>query len=164
MRGRISAQDEVLLPPWVRSDRDYYQQCVRCHKCISACPENILIKDKADFPQVNFSAGGCDYCGACAGACQHDVFYTDLRLRPWNQFAEVNQDCLSYIGVTCQSCKDSCDIGAIRFSFKVAQTPQPLLDTKACTGCGMCVSVCPAKAIHIRHDASSKQQVQTHAV
>jgi Pyruvate/2-oxoacid:ferredoxin oxidoreductase delta subunit len=53
--------------------------------------------------------------------------------------------CLAWGGVVCMSCKFSCTWQAILLDT----LNRPSIDTEVCTGCGMCVSVCPKKAITI---------------
>ncbi len=149
LRGRLSARHTGLFPPWIREDINFHNQCTQCGECIAACSEGILIKNEDGFPQVDFKKGGCVFCGDCARACAHDVFKQDLDSKPWQQVANIEIDCLTYKGVACQSCQDSCDSHAIRFEYAVGWTPRPAVNTDTCNGCGMCVQVCPAEAINV---------------
>ncbi len=62
--------------------------------------------------------------------------------------AQIGDSCLAMSGVMCESCAESCEHGAIRFMRRGA-IKQPILDADACTGCGDCLSVCPANAISL---------------
>lgn len=60
--------------------------------------------------------------------------------------ARIGDACLTLRGVMCESCADICEQRAIRFIRRGA-IKQPLIDADACSGCGECLSVCPANAI-----------------
>lgn len=62
--------------------------------------------------------------------------------------ARIDDGCLTLSGVMCESCADICEQRAIRFVRRGA-IKQPLIDADACSGCGECLSVCPADAISI---------------
>lgn len=65
----------------------------------------------------------------------------------------IGTGCLTLSGVMCESCADICDDQAIRFVRRGA-IKQPVLDADACSGCGECLSVCPANAISIPSPAA----------
>lgn len=134
----------AIRPPWTADM--FERDCTRCGACVPACPESILRLDTNGYPQITFAERGCSFCGACAEACSAPVFD---RARPaWNLVIAIAQDrCLPYQGVVCQSCRDACAAGAIRFPMVAGRTARPSIDTDACTGCGACVGVCPTSAI-----------------
>ncbi|MDP1653958.1 MAG: 4Fe-4S dicluster domain-containing protein [Rhodocyclaceae bacterium] len=51
--------------------------------------------------------------------------------------------------VVCRSCGDACDAAAIRFSPRLGAAACPVILADRCTGCGDCIPVCPASAIHL---------------
>jgi len=134
----------AIRPPW--TDAGFERDCTRCGACVPACPETILALDARGYPLVSFAEHGCSFCGACTEACPAPVFD---RARPaWNLALAIAPDrCLPYQGVVCQSCRDACAAGAIRFPLSAGRTARPTVDAQACTGCGDCIGVCPAKAI-----------------
>jgi len=162
LRGRISKRHAAFLPPWTREDIDFYHTCTQCGDCISACPEDIIRTGEEGFPQLDFKKGGCIFCGECARACTHTVFKNDLATKPWHQIIAIESDCLTYRGVACQSCQDSCDSYAIKFEYAVGWTPRPVVHTEACTGCGMCIQVCPANALNMVSHQPITQEAYTH--
>ncbi len=162
LRGRISNKHAALLLPWTRDDIDFYQACTQCGDCINACQENIIRVGEEGFPQIDFTKGGCVFCGECARVCTHSVFKDDLGSKPWQQVISLGTECLTYLGVACQSCRDSCDSNAIKFEYLIGWTPRPAVKNEDCSGCGMCVQVCPANALNIVSDQTIKQEVYAH--
>src|SRR5262249_35327540 len=150
---RLQAQPVAagaIRPPWTTDQS--LGACTGCGACITACPEHILRLDPAGLPSVDFSIGGCTFCGDCAKSCAAPVF--DLTRSPaWQVGISVSDRCLPKNGVLCESCRDICLDGAISFARARGCAPVPHISDSACTGCGACVSVCPAGAISAaRHD------------
>ena len=162
LRGRISRKHAAIRPPWTRDDIDFYHTCTQCGDCISACQENIIRVGEEDFLQMDFKKGGCVFCGDCARACTHSVFKDNLDSKPWQQVISIGAECLTYMGVACQSCQDSCDSNVIKFEYAVGWTPRPVVNKEACSGCGMCVGVCPANALNMVSDQAIKQEAYAH--
>jgi ferredoxin-type protein NapF len=63
--------------------------------------------------------------------------------------AAIGTACVAYNNVVCRSCGDACGDAAIRFSPRVMGAALPEVIAERCTGCGECVSVCPASAISV---------------
>jgi ferredoxin len=60
--------------------------------------------------------------------------------------ARLNRDtCIAWDDVICMACSQSCDYQAIT----TVHQRRAQIDTEACTGCGMCVTVCPMDALEI---------------
>lgn len=49
--------------------------------------------------------------------------------------------------IPCNPCQDVCPHGAIKIGKPI--TNLPVLDEKKCTGCGLCIPVCPGLAIFV---------------
>ena len=147
--GALRGGPPPVRPPWTLAEADFTDRCSGRGDCVSACPKNILIEGRAGFPAVDFSRGGCDFCGACADACPQSLF-TGRDDAPWSVRARVGADCLSARGVTCRVCAEWCDTQAIRFRLEVGGRANPEISEAACIGCGECVAVCPANAIAMK--------------
>ncbi len=135
-----------VRPPWAVTA--FEQACTRCDKCVDDCPQGILVRGDGGYPEVDFNRGRgeCTFCGACADACPEPAFDRS-QAAPWSVVADIGRACLNHRGVHCQSCAEVCEWDAIRFTLVVGGPPRPELDADACSGCGACVSVCPADAI-----------------
>ena len=140
--------DAVHLP-WVKSDIAFTDECTRCDKCISACETHIIIKGDGGFPEVDFKIDECTFCKKCVEACPEPLF-TQTDETPWAITASIQNTCMAYQGIWCQSCKDACDEMATSFTMAIGKAPQPVIDLEACTGCGACVAPCPSDAILIK--------------
>lgn len=71
--------------------------------------------------------------------------------------ARVGEGCLARHGIVCQSCRDVCPEGAMRFRPRLGQVAAPEVDLAACTGCGECVAPCPVAAIQIAGSSASSR-------
>lgn len=149
-RGDLSAQGVSARPPWAVPEDAFAACCDRCGDCVPACPERIIRITGGGFPEVDFTIGGCSFCGECRTACGGKALLGDPRNEPpWRLVARIGPGCLANRGVVCRSCGEACDEGAIRFRLRVGTAAEPRLNSGICTGCGYCVSVCPAQAVKI---------------
>ncbi|WP_405048144.1 ferredoxin-type protein NapF [Flexibacterium corallicola] len=140
--------DEGLRPPYWAGPANSKLDCNSCGDCIPACPERILFSAEDGRPSIDFQAGACTFCGACVEACKTDAL--SQQIDPQKAYrVQINPSCLSYLGVSCRSCADFCEHGAIRFSLAPSGRHIPVLDAHVCTGCGACVSSCPSTSIEI---------------
>ena len=152
LRGDFNAE-LPFRPPWSKSEDEFTERCIRCDDCIKACPRSILSRGVAGFPEVSFSKAGCDYCQACADACQTQAIEISPsnKTAPWFINAHFKNNCLSEQGVVCRACGDVCEMRAIRFKLAVGGMAFIEFDASACNGCGECVSLCPVAAIEMQH-------------
>ncbi len=93
-RGRLSAPRPEVQLPWSVSWADFVADCTRCGDCLTACPEQILIKGDGGFPTVDFQRGECTFCGECVSACQVPVFRPTTQT-PWTDVAHIEAGCLA---------------------------------------------------------------------
>ncbi|MDC9714982.1 MAG: ferredoxin-type protein NapF [Gammaproteobacteria bacterium] len=145
---KANAQSEIR-PPWAKNELLFVDLCSRCGDCVAACPERIITIGSGGFPVLDFKKGGCSFCHQCVDACQDNVF-NKANQPPWDIKISIKDNCLSKIGVVCQSCADVCEQGVIRFSLQRGGVPSIGLNTDTCTGCGYCIEVCPKDAITIQ--------------
>ncbi len=144
---RLGGAPEPVRPPGSLGESDLDAGCTRCEACLDACPEAILVKGGGGLPVVDFERGGCTFCGACAEACEAGVIF---KASGWPRRAQISDACLEPQGVTCRVCETSCDEAAFRFRPMVGGRSSVTVLDDRCTGCGACVSVCPADAITIK--------------
>lgn len=152
--GRATASE--WRPPW--TTEAITDQCIRCDRCIEACPEGVLFRGDGGFPQIRFTGDGCTLCSECARACPEPVFDLTREAFPWR--AVIQDNCLAHANIHCQTCRDACEPAAIRFTPKLGHVAIPEIAEDDCTGCGACVAVCPEDAISL---VTQEQREQTHA-
>ncbi|MFT6985943.1 MAG: ferredoxin-type protein NapF [Psychromonas sp.] len=139
------ATDHLL--PWIKDTQNFLNNCSQCGDCISACPEQIVIKGDGGYPNINFDLGECTFCGKCATSCKEKIF-VETSESPWDKKAFINNQCLAFANVYCRSCAESCDSEALTFQLGLSAIPQ--INTDLCSGCGACVAPCPQQAIAIK--------------
>lgn len=169
LRGDIQGKNKPFRPPWAMPEEYFVDYCTRCDKCIDACFDELIVKGRGGFPQMDFNRGGCDFCKDCLEICETDAL-TQLidnnsdnssanksdnkravYLPPWHIKATIDlTNCLSMNATICRSCGESCEDEVIRFDLKLGGIAEPLLDSERCTGCGSCLSVCPVRVIQLK--------------
>ena len=140
-----------VAPPWI-GGRCTADACTDCEGfCVSACEVGIVVRHEAGhayagIPWLDFAAGACTWCGACAEACPIEGVAYSEQARPKLGNAVLDGDqCFAWKSVVCVSCRFACSDKAI----VVDALNRPSILDAACTGCGACVAVCPQEAIDI---------------
>ncbi len=133
-------------PPYAADETLFGTHCPGCDgACGTACEEAVIRFDGGKIPFLDFSDGGCTYCGACLEACGPGVLSDpDRAIRGSVRINALG--CISWNGVMCFSCKEPCMEDAIRFEHMF----RPVIDAEKCTVCGFCVGRCPSGAIEVR--------------
>ena len=153
LRGRLRGR-EAIRPPWALPEAEFLEKCSRCGDCVTACAEQVLVIGDGGYPEVDFARGGCAMCGDCVERCRAGAFRQGERAigDAWLHRVTIDSNaCMAMKGVVCRTCGDLCGERAIRFQLRVGGAAVPLLDVSACTGCGECIALCPARAIRVDH-------------
>lgn len=152
LRGRLSRPSRsaaAVRPPWALDEAAFREACRDCALCLEACPERIIVADDEGRARVDFAKGGCTFCRACLEACPTGAL-ADRGQAPFPHVAAIPSSCLSWQGVVCRLCEESCEARAIRFRPALGGYSLPEIDEAACTGCGACLAACPTGTIELR--------------
>lgn len=140
----------LLRPPVVDDETAFAARCLRCYRCIEACPTKAV--RPADFeggivavgtPVMDFHRGICNFCNACVDACP------TAALRPADPddpasgrigVAQIQPDRCIAFEYGCDVCEKACPYEAI----ELADDGTPRVVEERCNGCGACENQCPA--------------------
>jgi len=136
-------------PPALTPELARTQPCIGCPgPCVESCEAGIILRHPeghalAGLAYLSFDHAGCTFCNDCVEGCRlqtGDALVTRLGT------AQLDRDaCIAWDGVICMSCRLACTDAAIVMDRR----SRPSVDEDACTGCGLCVSVCPPRAIRV---------------
>ena len=147
-----------LRPPGGQDEDRLLALCVRCQRCVEACPQHAVAPAGVEegflnlrTPTMDFHAGYCDFCEErndgrplCVESCPTTALRVDaLAKREDVVMGEpllMTDWCLAYRMTRCRSCHDACELDAITLDDAV----RPHLVLDKCNGCGACENVCPS--------------------
>lgn len=166
LRGGVKTKQEIRLP-WIINEAVFTSGCTQCQNCINNCDSNIIIKAEDGFPKIDFNLGECTFCDKCIEVCEQPLFsgsFSDATgenqqnqnpSKAWPVSINLNDKCLAKNNIYCQSCRDECEVGVIKFSYVNSSIPEPSIDNDDCTQCGACIKVCPQEALSFSFDTDS---------
>ena len=151
----------LLRPPGAASPVDFAARCIRCGRCLEACPYQAIhaaplnAGREASTPFVNARAQACRLCAdfPCAAACPTGALSVPAeRAGAAMGTAVVNEEtCLSFQGMRCEVCYRACPLidEAIRIDYRPREGDAihavfaPQVNAEVCPGCGLCEQRCP---------------------
>lgn len=145
-----------LRPPGARPEAELVALCIRCGRCVAACPYRAIRPAggahgvDAGTPVVAPREAACVLCLLCPPACPTgalDAKLSDPRAVRMG-LARVERDlCFAFQGILCRTCLDECPFEGEAILQDDAMRP---VVTERCVGCGVCEARCPAPEVAIR--------------
>lgn len=151
----LAAEADVLRPPGSLPEGDFMARCIRCERCISVCPTDVLAPLGVEqgllavrTPFVSFADDRCTFCDLCRQVCP------TAAIGPFDPTApDVGrigvavvepQRCVAFVQAgTCGICVDVCEYGALSFDDQ----RRPVVEASLCNGCGQCERICAANVL-----------------
>ena len=111
---------DLLRPPGAHGEKDFASRCVKCGKCMEACPY-IAIKPARDdagaavgTPMIDARAQACRLCEdfPCVEACPTNAL-RDIETRSDVKMgvAVIDEDlCIAFQGMRCEVCYRTCPL------------------------------------------------------
>jgi len=137
----------VHRPPHAVPESEFMVGCTKCDACLQACPPHAIFRTPesegilAGLPIIDASAQPCLMCDdmPCVSACEAGVLRMDAPVAMG--IAKIDSvTCLAFQGTVCTVCVEHCPVeGAITM-----EAGRPIINSESCTGCGVCLYVCPA--------------------
>ena len=152
--------DGLIRPPVAQGENDFSSRCVKCGRCIEACPYAALVPASADAgsavgsPTLDLRNQACRLCHdfPCAAACPTDALRDVAAVEDVDMgHAVIDEDlCIALQGMRCEVCYRACPLidRAITIDYRLREGDSihsvfaPVIDEQACVGCGLCVERC----------------------
>lgn len=156
-----------MRPPGSVDDDLFMKLCIRCARCVEACPYRVLRRSSATknaeigTPYIYADVAGCQLCMKCTSVCPTGAI--DSSTVEMQQVsigvARINEDtCMNHLYAKvesgeleptgnmalCNSCLNTCPLKDDAIYLRDGIIPTI---TEKCTGCGLCVERCPIKPI-----------------
>lgn len=162
-----NASSRLLRPPGIQGEGDFMSRCIKCGKCIEACPYAALHAAgplqgaAAGTPCIDACEQACRLCTdfPCVAACPTGAL-RDVQKRsdPKAGYALIDEEvCIAYQGYRCEVCYRVCPLidQAITIDFQAMENDDihtkfiPTVNRDICTGCGLCVERCAVSEPHV---------------
>lgn len=154
---RYLGQSPAVRPPGGQDEERLMSACIRCGKCLEACPHKIVRPQHLEeglagmrTPYLCFDDGWCDWCaeaneGAplCIEVCPTRALELPAEATPETVIlgkAVLREEwCLAYKKLTeCRWCYNACPYEAIEMDAD----NRPVVIPEKCNGCGACEAAC----------------------
>ena len=155
------ASSHAIRPPGAQEESEFLATCIKCGECVAACPFEILELATADdhpaigTPFFEPRQGPCYMCPdpPCIPVCATGSLISGTKIEDARMGLAVlidQENCLAFQGMRCEVCYRTCPLlgDAIRLELQPPKRSNrhwffvPVVNSEACTGCGMCEHAC----------------------
>ena len=136
---KLVPAEAQVRPPGGQDESRLVASCIRCERCVEACPRGALrpahIEDgivSVRTPTTNFNDGWCDFCAdendgvpLCVAACPTEALALPAGATAENTLlglAVIDEaQCLAFRDTGCRYCYDACPYEAIELTGEGAK-------------------------------------------
>jgi ferredoxin-type protein NapG len=177
LSGSSSARGQPLRPPGARREAEFLSRCIRCMRCVDACPNQAIIPLDKTFglrtqstPAIKARRQACMLCNKidgdylkCTEACPTGALELvrkdpdDIQTKVSMGVAEVDTAlCYSYNNWSCGACYWACPFAGRAMTLGLWERPE--IHPEACIGCGLCERSCIRypQAVRVKPGAKSE--------
>lgn len=151
----LASETNLLRPPGGQDVDRFFGACIRCDRCVGACPTHAIgyatVEDgllNLRTPVMRFRIGACDMCDGtfrCVAACPTGALTTFDPSQDAIGKAVIDLEECELFGVSghCSApCKEVCAWDALR----IDADGRLAVDEDKCNGCGACELACVSGA------------------
>lgn len=155
------AKANPLRPPGALAEEDFLSTCIRCMRCVDACPNRALVSTPGNAngghvgtPTMHPRKAACMLCLSeegdylkCTEVCPSGALQLiektkeDIKEQVAIGVAEIDFDlCYSYNNWSCGACFRACPLAGEAMTIGLWE--RPTIHPEACVGCGCCERSC----------------------
>lgn len=156
---RYIGHTPLRRPPGGQDESHLVSACIRCEKCVEACPRKVIIPAHLEdgllgmrSPTLDFNTNYCNGCTEendghprCVEVCPTQALRLPVDAKPQDTLIGLavidESQCLAYRDTGCRYCFEACPYDAIALGSE-GKNPRPSVIADRCNGCGACESVC----------------------
>ena len=179
LASRSPASAEPLRPPGALDEDEFLSHCIRCLRCVDACPNNAIVSLDDSFgalrsstPAIKARRQACMLCNKiegdylkCTEACPSGALQR-IRKEPEAIQSMVAMGtaqidhalCYSFNNWSCGACYRACPFPDQAMTLGLWERPQ--VHAEHCVGCGLCERACIRYPQAIRVRPGTRPQVQ----
>lgn len=147
-----------ILPPGAMTAEHFYQTCISCHLCVTACPSSVILPHAEPSgpksilkPALNFELGMCEQnCNLCSQICPVNAIQSvPSEKKKFMKIGEVEYKkhlcVVETDGKDCGACAEHCPTQAVSMVPYHNNLMIPKTNPDICIGCGSCEHICPVR-------------------